>query len=149
MRGERSGRYIFFDSQSNRSYVMPSNINWKAGRMYEFDGSYNSPNNLRLLNDVVFQNFIAGRPLNSESADAEPQRDAVSRGGRPNKFLWDDVWIETCRYVHYKGLPDVSAELMKYLQQWCEDQFGQQPADSTLKPKLRKLYTALQRPDEN
>jgi hypothetical protein len=63
-------------------------------------------------------------------------------GGRPQKFLWDDIWIETCRYVHDEGLPARQAELMRYLQQWCENQFGEQPADSTLKPKLRKLYAA-------
>jgi hypothetical protein len=151
MRGEKSGQYIFFDSQYYRSYVMPSNINWRGGSLYQFHESHNSPNNLRILNDMVFQNFVAGRSLTNakpaDSADAEPQRPSGSRGGRPDKFPWDDVWIETCRYVHHKGVPANPAELMKYLQQWCEIQFGQQPADSTLKPKLRKLYTALLQPD--
>ena len=47
------------------------------------------------------------------------------------------------------GVPATPAELMRHLQQWCEIQFAEQPADSTLKSKLRKLYAALRRPDEN
>src|SRR6185437_7188899 len=46
------------------------------------------------------------------------------------------------------GVPATPAELMRHLQQWCEIQFAEQPADSTLKSKLRKLYAALRRPDE-
>jgi hypothetical protein len=63
MRGEKAGQYIFFDSQHYRSYVMPSNIDWRGGKFYQFDESYNSPNNLRVLNDIVFQNFVAARSL--------------------------------------------------------------------------------------
>ena len=71
------------------------------------------------------------------------------RGGRPQKFSWEDIWIETGRFIHYEGVPPTAAGLMRHLQQWCEDQFGEQPADSTLKPKLRKLYAALLQPDGN
>ena len=47
--------------------------------------------------------------------------------------------------VHYEGLPPTVAELMRYVQQWCENQYGKQPGDSTLKPKLGKLYQVLRR----
>jgi hypothetical protein len=64
-------------------------------------------------------------------------------GGRPEVFPWDDIWIEICRYVHVEGLPQTIAELTRHVQEWCENQYDKQPGDSTLKPKLGKLYKAL------
>jgi hypothetical protein len=51
--------------------------------------------------------------------------------------------------MHESGLPATQAKLIEYLQQWCENKFGDQPATSTFKLKIRKLYEALQRSDEN
>ena len=48
--------------------------------------------------------------------------------------MWDDIWIEICRHVHYEGLPPTVAELTRYVQEWCENRYGKQPGDSTLKP---------------
>jgi hypothetical protein len=153
LRGERSGRYIFFDYEHHSAYLVPSNIDWKRGQLFEFDGPYRAPSNLRVLNDNVFQAFVHGRSLTNPkpagSVNPEPQQYPRSRGGRPDKFSWDEIWIEICRYIHDNGIPATPAELMKHLQQWCENRFGEQPADSTFKPKLRKLYAVLRRPDEN
>jgi hypothetical protein len=153
LRGEKGGHYIFFDNQHHCAYLMPSNIDWRRGRLFEFDGPYSSPSNLRVLNEDVFQAFVDGRSLTNPkpagSANTEPREYPRSRGGRPDKFSWDDIWIETCRYIHDDGIPATPAELMRHLQQWCENRFGEQPADSTFKPKLRKLYAVLRRPDEN
>jgi hypothetical protein len=90
-----------------------------------------------------------GREREQDQKPVEPNFVKTPTGGRPEKFLWDDIWIETCRYLHNNGVPATRAELMKYLQQWCEDHLGKQPADSTLKLKIRKLFVALERPDEN
>ena len=152
-RGELNGRYLFFENAHDCSYLVPKNIDWRAGRLFYFNESYNQPDDVHVLNDEVFQAFVDGRSLTdpkaSESLKTEPQQHLGSRGGRPEKFPWDDIWIEICRYIHENGIPSKTADLMKHLQQWCENQFGEQPADSTFKPKLRKLYAALQWPDEN
>jgi hypothetical protein len=83
-----------------------------------------------------------------ESHEPEQLRFATARSGRPEEFAWDDIWIEICRQIYEGGVPATAAELMRHVQGWCEIQFGKQPGDSTLKPKLRKLFVAL-RPDEN
>jgi len=153
LRGEISGRYLFFDNEHHSAYLVPSNIDWREGRLFEFYGTDSRPRNLHVLNNDVFQAFVDGRSLTNpkpaEATNTEPQQYPRSRGGRPKKFSWDDIWIETCRHIHDNGIPATAAELMRHLQQWCENQFGEQPADSTFKPKLRKLYAVLQRPDEN
>jgi hypothetical protein len=153
LRGEMSGCYLFFNKEHYCAYLVPSNIDWRGGRLFKFNEYNRSPSNLRVLNNDVFQAFVDGRSLTNpkpaESANTESQIYPRSRGGRPKKFSWDDIWIETCRYIHDNGIPATAAELMRHLQQWCENQFGEQPADSTFKPKLRKLYAVLRRPDEN
>jgi hypothetical protein len=151
LRGVIKGHYEFFSYESACAYLMPSNIDWRAGRLYSFHEQYRAPSDLCILNDEAFRAFVDGHPLRGPkttgSIDTKPRR--CARGGRPEKFLWDDIWIEACRYIHEDGVPATPAELMRHLQQWCELQFGEQPADSTLKSKLRKLYAALRRPDEN
>ena len=94
---------------------------------------------------------LGGRALGNfkPPTPSVPKTRQDARGGRPQKFSWDEIWIETCRYIHYEGIPTTSASLMRHLQQWYENRFGEQPADSTLKPKLRKLYAALRPLDEN
>jgi hypothetical protein len=140
LRGERSGHYLFFEYQHHYAYLVPSNIDWRRGRLFQFDGPYSAPSNLHVLNDDVFQAFVDGRSLTNPkpagSANTEPQQYPGSRGGRPEKFSWDDIWIETCRYLHENGVPATAAELMRYLQQWCENQFGEQPAESTFRRRL-------------
>jgi hypothetical protein len=89
-----------------------------------------------------------GRERDQGHKPVEPNF-ARARTGRPEKFSWDDIWIETCRYIYQNGVPATHAGLIDYLQQWCEVKFGNQPADSTLKLKVRKLFAALERPDEN
>ncbi len=78
-----------------------------------------------------------------EGRKQEQPKFANARGGRPEGFSWDDIWVETCRYIHENGLPETQAELMQHLQEWCENQFGKQPGDSTLKPRVGKLFRAL------
>jgi hypothetical protein len=151
LRGVISRRYIFFSYDSECAYLMPSNIDWRAGRLYSFHEQYRAPSNLCILNDDVFRSFVEGHalrgPKTTGSTNTKPR--PCARGGRPEKFSWDDIWIEACRYIHEDGVPATPSELMRHLQQWCEIQFAEQPADSTLKSKLRKLYAALRRPDEN
>src|SRR5467141_654664 len=63
LRGEKGGHYIFFNNQHDCAYLMPSNIDWRRGRLFEFDGPYSSPSNLRVLNEDVFQAFVDGRSM--------------------------------------------------------------------------------------
>ena len=94
---------------------------------------------------MVIPGFTYVGPDRPEGHKPEQPKFTKVRSGRPEGFLWDDIWIEICRHVHYEGLPPTVAELMRYVQQWCENQYGRQPGDSTLKPKLGKLYKVLRR----
>ena len=84
-------------------------------------------------------------PDRPEGHKPEQPKFTKVRSGRPEGFVWDDIWIEICRHVHYEGLPPTVAELTRYVQEWCENRYGKQPGDSTLKAKLGKLYQVLRR----
>jgi len=94
---------------------------------------------------MVIPGFTYVGPDRPEGHKPEQPKFTKVRSGRPEGFPWDDIWIEICRHVHYEGLPPTVAELTRYVQEWCENQYGKQPGDSTLKPKLGKLYQVLRR----
>jgi hypothetical protein len=102
------------------------------------------PENLGPMINVL-PGFKYVGPDRPEVKKPEQPKFAKARSGRPEGFPWDDIWIEICRYVHDEGLPRTVAELTRHVQQWCENQYRKQPGDSTLKPKLGKLYKALRR----
>ena len=94
---------------------------------------------------MVIPGFTYVGPDRPEGHKPEQPKFTKVRSGRPEGFPWDDIWIEICRHVHYEGLPPTVAELTRYVQEWCENQYGKQPGDSTLRPKLGKLYQVLRR----
>jgi hypothetical protein len=152
MRGEWNDQYVFFDSPRETVKLIPSNIDWVEAKIYKFiDDRYIAANNLCVLNDERFQALVLGQstdnPKSSEPVPVEVR--TKSRGGRPENYPWDDIWVEICRIIHEEGVPATRAELMEKVQQWCEDHYGNQPADSTLKPKIGKLYRVLRNKDEN
>ena len=98
---------------------------------------------------MVLPGFVyVGKRDEGEAHKPHQPKYPKARTGRPEEFPWEDIWIEVCRFIHENGIPTTHAELIQYLQQWCENRYGRQPGDSTLKPKVRKLYGAL-RPDED
>jgi hypothetical protein len=68
-----------------------------------------------------------------------------SNAGRKPKYDWDDVWIEIAYYVDLNGLPDTQADFINEVLLQCAERLGPEntPDDSTLKPKVSKLYERL------
>jgi len=64
----------------------------------------------------------------------------LNRGGRAAKFQWDDIWFRVMRYLHEKGLPEHQAEMVVAIQELCRDADLGEPDESTLKPKVRRLF---------
>jgi hypothetical protein len=82
------------------------------------------------------------------AASNQPQRRAARTigrdvGGRPPNYDWDRIWVEIVRVVHEEGLPARKSQLVEKIQQWCEDEYGRQPSESTLKPKIALLWEVL------
>lgn len=152
LRGEWNDQYIFFDSPREIMKLIPSNIDWVESKVYKFIGDqYLAANNLCVLNDERFQALVLGQSTDNlkSSEPVHVEARTKSRGGRPEDYPWDDIWIEICRIIYEEGVPTTHSELIEKVQQWCENHYGKQPADSTLKPKISKLYNTLYKNDEN
>ena len=74
-----------------------------------------------------------------------PSRIARSRGGRPLEYDWDAFVIEIIRIADLDGLPEKQSELKEQLLQWCEDTWGKQPAESSVKSRISHIYNKLGR----
>lgn len=90
------------------------------------------------------------KPLQSEGSGApaplppHDRRPARARAGRLPAAWWDDLWIEIFRQVYLGDLkPKSQADIVKAMQQWLSDR-DIETADSTLKPRARKLLQMLQ-----
>jgi hypothetical protein len=87
-------------------------------------------------------NSIPPTPVVNKATEALQERVSVGRG-RPAKFDWVALWIEVCRYLYLNGIPSTQAALIKHLQQWASDRFGEEPAETTLKPVISRFLREM------
>ena len=79
-----------------------------------------------------------------ELPKSENDRPSKSKGGRPREYDWDALIIEIIRIANSPdGLPETQSELIERLLQWCENAWGKQPADSSVKSRVSKIYNEL------
>ena len=68
---------------------------------------------------------------------------SVSKGGRPPKGWWDDLWVEMFRRIHFGELrPAKLADLEEAMHQWLDDQ-GHSGSEKLVRDAARKLFRAL------
>ena len=73
------------------------------------------------------------------------QGPAGRRGGRPATYDWDAFYVELIGRIHDAGPPEVQAELIRYIAEWCQNQWGVDnvPSNTTLKAKISAVYRRL------
>jgi hypothetical protein len=84
----------------------------------------------------------AARPDDAADAPAKavqrPQQ--VNRGGRPAVWDWDAFNREVVRLANtINGLPP-RAELQRHMLDWCEQTWGESPAESTVRERIARIY---------
>ncbi len=131
------------------------NQNWKAG---DFDTWVDSSRltgnfhysalkvhfeafNVSFLRADIETLIPAGTPAPAEAPAAVP---APVVGGRPPADWWDDLWIEICRQLYAGDLkPKKQTDIENAMLQWLSNR-GKTPSTSTIRPRARKLWTAIQ-----
>jgi hypothetical protein len=80
-------------------------------------------------------------PATAKSA-AAPTPSAAA-GGRLAAEWWDDLWVEICRQL-YTGelIPKKQTDIENAMKDWLATR-GEHPADSTIRPRGRKLWQAI------
>jgi hypothetical protein len=88
--------------------------------------------------------------LVGESDEAESSTiQSVVTGGRPPAAWWDDLWVEICRQLWEGDLkPEKQSDIEVAMLNWATAA-GHDPALSTIRPRARKLWSALNQRDKN
>ena len=78
-----------------------------------------------------------------------PAKTGISSGGRPAAAWWDDLWVEIAREIYVGDLkPTKQADIESAMMAWASAR-GFDAAHSTIRSRARKLWTALDKEDEN
>lgn len=87
-----------------------------------------------LSNNSVFGAWVSSRSQKLAKAPEQQYR-SVDRGGRSDKFPWDDFWVEACRVANTPdGLPE-QREFNKSMLEWVSRTWPDPPADSTVRAR--------------
>jgi hypothetical protein len=114
--------------------------NWEAG---DFETWIDHKHRLRAFG-VSFSRADMEKMIPATAAQAAQPVAAPVVGGRPPADWWDDLWIEICRQLYAGDLkPTKQADIESAMLQWLSDR-GETPSTSTIRPRARKLWTAIQ-----
>ena len=120
--------------------------NWSSG---DFDTWIDQRIHVQAYGVVFSEAGVEALVGPARSARSKVPVAAANTGGRPPASWWDDLWIEMCRQIWVGDLkPDKQSEIESAMKEWTDSQ-GHDPADSTIRARARKLWAALNQPDEN
>jgi hypothetical protein len=70
---------------------------------------------------------------------------APDKGGRPSEYDWDAFTVEIIRIADLDSLPETQSELISRMLEWCGQAWGKQPAESSVKARISRIYNGLGR----
>ena len=81
------------------------------------------------------------------SSDVEPPapKPVPAKGGRPVEYDWDAFTVEIIRIANLNSLPETQSELVSDMLERCERTCGKQPAESSVKARISRIYNGLGR----
>jgi hypothetical protein len=90
-------------------------------------------------------------PSGTVEVDLDSVRDhfgltPAPRGGRPRKYEWERAVIEVFARPYHGKTPEPrsQAEVERLLAQWFVEHCGEQPAESEIRKRAKKLFEAIQ-----
>lgn len=100
------------------------------------------------LNSKELSEIIGDR---SESAAQDLRNisvSVISKGGRPPKVFWDNLWVEMVRLMYVGELPlDKQASIEKLMLNWAATH-GHELGEQSARTAARKLFSALKREED-
>jgi hypothetical protein len=77
------------------------------------------------------------RPLVLETRS----RDVGKPRGRPAKFNWPAFYVEIAVRADLDELPEQQADLERAMADWCSENWGEEPGESTLRQAVSPIYS--------
>lgn len=79
------------------------------------------------------------------TVDPPPAVRPTGRGGRPQEHDRDSFVLEIISRANQPdGLPETQAELVRSMLDWFQQKYGREPAESSVKDRISKIYRYLQ-----
>ena len=75
-----------------------------------------------------------------DTMNANTPTPATAKRGRPPTYDWSAFNVEIIVRADLDGLPESQAELERSMADWCQDQWGASPGDSTIREKILPIY---------
>lgn len=94
------------------------------------------------------RDLVEPRPIIS-AATSQPAKTKENKGGRPVEYDWDSFTMEIIRIAQTPdGLPDTQSKLIREMLNWFQTNYEAEPAESSVKQKISKIYNYLNK-DKN
>lgn len=74
--------------------------------------------------------------------DAPTVAGAAGRASN-SPYDWEAARLEACRWIYFEGVPPSFGALIRHLQAWFAEHGGKVPDESTLKRRLRDIWTTF------
>ena len=88
-----------------------------------------------------------GKPPTARTLPSDPPSNPpapIDRGGRPAEHDWNAFFLEIVRRANRPdGLPETQAELVRDMLAWFLSTYGREPAESSVKERVSKVYKHL------
>ena len=98
---------------------------------------YKDPYVQRYFNITVDANQF--RSLFQKNDNATSFQSETLRGRKPS-YDWESFFLEVAVRIDQDGLPEIQAEFEKTMAVWCLDTWGKEPAESTVRSKISRVY---------
>ncbi len=86
----------------------------------------------------------------SQAPDSSPQEQQGLPRGRPPGYDWDSFIFEIIRIANTPdGLPETQADLVRIMLQWFSETAGGEPAESSVKARISKIYRYLNKAEKS
>jgi hypothetical protein len=78
--------------------------------------------------------------IGEDGKEAPSASTPQNRSGAKPQYKWEEFYIEISIIADLDGLPDIQAELEKEMANWCLENWGKEPSESTIRAKISPIY---------
>lgn len=145
-----SARAIYFDARygtqfsisrgqwhTERAYSNLTQMKWPGRSTHSANGGMLGSWEQDYGSDILIS---TSAPVSSVATELSPSKNL---GGRPFKYDWIAATMEMARINHHEGLPATQAELERRVADWFMTKYGESPAESEIKKRVREFYQTI------
>ncbi len=104
---------------------------------------FNIENSLLALDER--DGWFPVRFLKNSLDELNEKQKPIFQGGRKPKYDWEAIVLEGLSYFYKNESKITQADLVRHLGEWCQSEFGEEPSESSLKVRAKKVLESAQK----